>query len=199
MSIASLDEVREGRLTWPDHKPRSSHRIRSPFKASLDGALQRLTGEIERWKPLDFIVSRNNQRVFAGDPAVALWWVDRKTKELRVLACDKYDTMASNAHAIYLTLDAMRALERWGAYSAEQAAQGAKLALPPPEGTSNEAPWRVVLGDVPPGLAGDDALAIVSARYRKLALQQAGDEGAILRLNLAIEKAREEFSRRASS
>ncbi len=35
---------------------------------------------------------------------------------------------------IYLTLDAMRALERWGAYTMEQAVEGAKLALPPPEG-----------------------------------------------------------------
>lgn len=191
--VQTIDEVREGRLTWPEHKPRASHRIEGRFDTQLDKALGYLKHEIERWRPLDYIISRNNQRVYAGDPAVALWWTDRKTKELRVLACDKYDTMASNAHAIYLTMDAMRALERWGAYTMEQAAQGAKLALPPPEGMSNDVPWRSVLGDIPAGLAGDDALAVVQTRYRKLAAQNASDEGAILRLNLAIERARSEL------
>ena len=191
--ITNIAEVREGRLTWPENKPRSSHRVRGAFATQLDKALRELGYEIERWRPLEYVVSRNNQRVYAGDPAVALWWVDRKTKELRVLACDKYDSMASNAHAIFLTLDAMRALGRWGAYTVEQAAQGAKLALPPPEGQSQETPWRVVLGDLPSGVAGDDALAIVQSRYRKKAAEAGGDEGAILRLNLAIEKARAEL------
>lgn len=191
--IASLDEVREGRLTWPDHKPRAGHRIRGPFSTGLDKALQELNWEIERWKPLDYVVSRNNQRVYAGDPAVALWWMDRKTKELRVLACDKYDAMAANAHAVYLTLDAMRALERWGAYTMEQAAQGARLALPPPEGMSAPAPWRSVLGELPPGVSGEDAIAVVQARYRKKMAECNGDGPEAVKLNLAIERAREEL------
>ena len=61
--------------------------------------------------------------------------------ELRVLACDKYVKMADNLHAICLTLEAMRALERWGAYTAEQAAEGARLALPPPARARKEKPW----------------------------------------------------------
>ena len=187
-------DVREGRLTWPEQKPRASHRVRGAFHSQLDKALQHLRGEIERWRPLDYIISRNNQRVYAGDPAVALWWVDRKTRELRVLACDKYDTMASNAHAIYLTLYAIRALERWGAYTMEQAAQGAKLALPPPEGMSTETPWRSVLGEVPPGIVKDDALAIIQSRYRKRMAECNGDGPEAVRLNLAIEKARTELS-----
>lgn len=193
MPITSLDEVREGRLKWPDHKPRAGHRVDGPFRTALDKALQNLKWEMERWRPLDYVISRNNQRVYAGDPAVAVWWIDRKTRELRVLACDKFLTMADNAHSIFKTLDAMRALERWGAYSAEQAAQGARAALPPPEGQSNATPWRKILGDVPAGVTGEDAIAIVQSRYRKLAAATNGDEGAILRLNLAIEKAREEL------
>jgi len=193
-----FDDVREGRLTWPQARPRASHRIDGKFQTSLDRALQELKEEIGRWRPIDFIISRNNQRVYAGDPAVALWWIDRKTKELRVLACDKYDTMASNAHAIYLTLGAMRALERWGAYTMEQAAQGAKLALPPPEGMSNEAPWRSVLGEVPPGVGKDDALAIIQSRYRKRMAECNGDGPEAIKLNIAIEKARAELTNGAT-
>lgn len=31
-----------------------------------------------------------------------------------VLCCDKWDTVESNLHAIYLTIEALRAVERWG-------------------------------------------------------------------------------------
>jgi hypothetical protein len=195
--ITQLDEVREGRLCWPEHKPRAAHRIDGPFKTGLDKALQEIKWEIERWRPLDYVISRNNQRIFAGDPAAALWWSSRKPPasgpNLRVLACDKYTSMAANAHAIYLTLDAMRALERWGAYTMEQAIEGAKLALPPPPG-ADAVDWRMVLGAVAAGVACEDALAIVNARYRRKAADAQGDEAELRRLNLAIEAARKELT-----
>lgn len=195
MTVKSLDDVRDRRLTWPEHKPRTSHRIKGLFSGhSIDGRIRALSDEMTRWRVRDghWCVSRNVERSFAGDPAVALWWRDRKDDSLRVLACDKYETQANNAHAILLTLEAMRALERWGAYSAEEAAQGAKaLALPPPEGTAIN--WRTELGDLPPGVAGEDAILIVNGRYRTKAAACNGDGATMLRLNLAVEAARKEL------
>lgn len=69
----------------------------------------------------------------------------------------------------------------------------AALALPPPPG-ANEIVWRVVLGDVPPGLPKEDALAIVNSRYRKRAAEASGDDGELRRLNLAVEAARKELA-----
>ena len=94
---------------------------------------------------------------------------------------------------IYLTLDAMRALERWGAYTMEQAVEGAKLALPPPEGMET-LEWRTVFGAVADGLSKHDALAIVNARYRRQAAEANDDQKELTRLNLAIEAARKELN-----
>lgn len=194
-AIQTLEDVRERRLSWPEHKPRTSHRVRGAFRNhSIDGRVREFSFEMERWKVRDgeWVVSRNSDRSFAGDPAVALWWLDPRDRSLRVLACDRYETQANNAHAILLTLEAMRALERWGAYSAEEAAQGAKaLALPAPE--SGAVNWRTELGDLPPGVAGEDAILIINGRYRTKAAACNGNEATMLRLNLAVEAARKEF------
>lgn len=194
--ITDISEVREGKLCWPDHKPRAAQRTKGAFHTGLDVALREIKAEMERWRPLDYVISRNNQRIFAGDPGVALWWVPRKKvndgPNLRVLACDKYLEMGSNAHAIGLTLNAMRALERWGAYSAEQAAEGARIALPPPVGAA-DLKWRLVLGDIPPGIDKTDAVTLINGRYRRLAAEAGDNQQELLRLNLAVEAARAEF------
>lgn len=112
--------------------------------------------------------------------------------ELRVLACDRYDAQWKNLRAIVKTLDAMRGIERWGAYSADQAAEGAKLALPPPEGAVQQ-PWRAILGDLPAWLTGEDAVAVVQSRWRKAMAECNGEGPKAVALNLAIESARAEL------
>ena len=49
-----------------------------------------------------------------GDPGVALWWVPKNGGDLRVLACDTYHRRECNLHAIALTLQNLRAIERYG-------------------------------------------------------------------------------------
>jgi hypothetical protein len=190
--ITALEQVTEARLCWPESKPRAAQRADgSPFK--FQEAAKATTGigyERERWGIRRYILSRNNQRIFAGDPAAALWWVDRRG-ELRVLACDKYNKLADNLHAIELTLEAMRALERWGAYTAEQAAEGARLALPAPA-TEPAADWRKLLGSVS-GLADDKQLVLCEHAYRAMSREAAGNEARQRTLNLAIEAARREL------
>jgi hypothetical protein len=181
-AITALEQVTESRLCWPDGKPRSALRVNSPFKTEVAKATLEIEYEMERWRIGAYIISRNNQRVFAGDPAAALWWLDNE-KQLRVLAADKYTTLAANLHAIYLTLDAMRALERWGAYSAEQAAEGAKLlALPSPDAPPH---WSLVI-------QVDRAwpLPAIEGMYRSA--MKGADPERMRALNAAIEAARAE-------
>jgi hypothetical protein len=190
--ITDIAQVTEGRVCWPDNKPRTAQRVASPFKGrAADSEARHIEREMERWRIRSYVISRNNQRIFAGDPGVALWWLDRRG-ELRVLACDKYTKLADNLRAIYLTLDAMRALERWGAYTAEQAAEGARLALPAPEG---ERPprWRDIFSYTP-GLANEKQLVLAEHTYRSMAREAAGDEARLRGLNLAIEAARKELA-----
>jgi hypothetical protein len=181
-AITELAQVTESRLCWPDNKPRAAQRRTSAFKDREAGRETRLIEEeMFRWRVSGYIVSRNHQRIFAGDPGAALWW---QQGGLRVLACDCYTRLADNLHAIYLTLDAMRALERWGAYTAEQAAEGARLALPPPE---IERPWFEVLG-----VADTTLLPVAEAVYRALAKLEGEGGKRLTELNLAIEQARKE-------
>lgn len=189
MPITKLEQVLESRLTWPETKPRASHRRRSPFQGREVATEHRaVENELQRWGIRQFIVSRNNQRIYAGDPGVAVWWNDKKG-ELRVLACDRWDKLADNMRAIHLTLDAMRALERWGAYTAEQAAEGAKLkALPPPDAVN----WRDILGMLEhASLPKSDQLIIANRRYRDKSAELGAPE---VTLNLAIEQARKELA-----
>lgn len=188
-TITDLGQVTESRLCWPDTKPRAAHRTGSPFKSEAAKAAQGIQYEMERWRIRSWILSRNNQRLFAGDPAAALWWLDRKG-DLRVLACDKYVKLADNLHAIELTLAAMRGLERWGAYTAEQAAEGARLALPPPESAAPD--WRTLLGSIS-GLAPDKQLVLCEHAYRSMSREAVGNEKKQRDLNLAIEVARQEL------
>jgi hypothetical protein len=57
-----------------------------------------------------------------SDPGAAVYWRDGDKK--LVLACDKYVSVGENLYAIGKTIEATRAIERWGAVTAEQAFAG---------------------------------------------------------------------------
>ncbi len=168
------------------------------WNATLASAHQKIEDEMRRMKVRGFVVSMSpRHKMGSPDPGVAVWWSHPPKKpgdspELRVIACDKYDKAEVNLYAIGLSFDRLRALERYGAYTLEQAVEGARAALPPPEGMA-QINWRVVLGDPPAGIAKDDGLAIMNARYRRKAADANGDEAELRRLNLAVEAARKEF------
>lgn len=200
MTIARIDEVTEYPLCWPDSKPRAAKRMEgNPYSwnATLAAAREQVDAEMRRSGVRSYVISMSpRHRYGSPDPGAAVWW-NAKAKnggaaELRVIACDTYDKAEVNLYAIGLTLNRIRLIERYGAYTLEQAMEGARPALPPPAGAS-EIDWRKVLGDVPPGVTGDDALAIVNARYRRQAAEAGTDENELRRLNLAVEKARAEM------
>lgn len=203
--ITALDQVSEFPLCWPEAKPRTSRR-RAPnydekrWAATLASAHQKIEDEMRRMKARGYVVSMSPRHKFGSpDPGVALWWnsapkgADAKPI-LRVLACDQYDKAEYNLYAIGLTLDRMRAIERYGAYTLDQAVEGARAALPPPAGMET-LDWRKVFvpAGLPQGLPNEDALAIVNARYRRLAAEAHQDEVEQRRLNLAVEAARVEL------
>lgn len=141
-------------LTWPDGWKRETIRRRARFDDhSMTRAVRECLAELLRLGVPDWsvVISSNvelrldgtpraNQRAPA-DPGVAVWFVLGKQRERRVLACDRWDRPEHNLWAIAQHIAAIRAQERWGVGSLEQAFRG-YAALPSPDSG-----WRSVLGE----------------------------------------------------
>ena len=119
------------------------------------------------------------------DPGAAVYFT-LKARRL-VLACDKWDRVADNLAAIAAHIDALRAQERYGVGTVEQAFSGyAKLPAP------DDITWRTVLGLGP--LAD---LQMTEDAFRRLSMQHHPDRGGsherMAALNAAIAEARKYF------
>jgi hypothetical protein len=204
MPITSLDQVTEFPLCWPEGKPRAARRQEGNphgWNATLAAAHQKIEDEMRRMGARGYVISMSPRHKFGSrDPGCAVWWNQKKLNqagqyELRVIACDAFDKAEVNLYAIGLTLDRMRAIERYGAYTSEQAFEGARQMLPPPPG-SEQTHWTKVLGmenGVGIGLSALDRLAIAERRYRQEMANAGADEKAMVRFNLAIAAARKEL------
>lgn len=197
--ITSLTQVTEYPLCWPPSKPRAARREADPWKARMATAQAKIESEMRLVGARGWVVSMA-PAYFKGarDPAVALWFNARPKgpnlpAELRVLACDKYAKADGNLHAIALTLDRLRALERYGAYTVEQAMEGARAALPPPAGA--ESPhWSETLA-----VGRDWPLAAIEAIWKSKAEKAHPDRGGsadeMAALNAAMDAARKAMQR----
>lgn len=200
-------------LSWPIgwHRTASGHRQQARFAQtrqaqSVDGsrswrvaseisvatAMGRLQVELDRLGAREEILStnialrldgrpRSDQREPA-DPSVAVYF--RFKGKPRVFACDKWDRVADNIAAIAAHIHAIRAVERYGIGTLEQAFAG-YAALP--SGIPN---WWDVL-EVEPRATLEE----VEKAYRRLAQtmhpDRGGSDAAMARLNAAREAARE--------
>jgi hypothetical protein len=196
--ITSLDQVTEYPLCWPHNKPRAAERIGSPFTTTLPKAEREIHHEMHRWRARLYIISMApRHRLKQIDPAVALWWTmpvaDKPVPELRVLACDRYGDPADNLHAIGLTLRGLRAFERYGTYTREQAIEGARLALPPPTRVDGP-PWWDVLG-VKQHWPLDAVEWKWKERLKAAHPDRGGSTDEVARLNAAMDEARKELQR----
>lgn len=133
-------------LAWPSSSPRTAgkDRRRSAFGADHAGDVSIATAhafvsaELGRMgiARAAFVITSNVPQTRAdaaadvdADPGVAVWFVFGG--ETRVLACDRWGTHAENLRAIGLSIEAMRALERWGVGDVlERAMVGFLPALP---------------------------------------------------------------------
>jgi hypothetical protein len=118
---------------------------------------------------------RSNQRA-PSDPGAAVYW--SKGKARRCMAIDRYDRVEGNLAAIAATLEAMRAIDRYGGASILDRAFTGFVSLPAPE-----QPWQVL------GVSMNATLAEIDAAYGKLAMKhhpdRGGDSGQMARINVA--------------
>lgn len=144
-------------LVWPNGWPRTPGRDRKParfrsYRSNLEirEASRRLDQEMRLIKADDgWLISSNaplrgdglpSQR--AADPqdsGVAVYFKLRGAA--RVLACDRYRSLSDNVYAIALHIKALRAIDRYGVGSLDQAFAG-YFALP----ANTAADWRAVFG-----------------------------------------------------
>lgn len=183
-------------LQWPQAYPRSKSRGTPQFKSTFGRSRDELIEELRRLGATEVILSSmipvrgdglpyaDFERRIITDPGVAVYFKWKGSQ--RVLACDKWQRVEHNVHALKLSIEAMRGLDRWGASSILERAFTGFTALPAPE------QWWDVLQVDPQG-----PLTSAEARYKmmiRLAHPDAGgSEQKAAKLNWAIARAREEM------
>lgn len=145
-------------LAWPSGWTRHGARTYSSFRSkgsgtsrylSISQAVGRLEDELRLMKARNVTISTNVQLRLDGiprsdqaeprDPGAAVYFSFRG--KATVFACDKYNRVADNIAAIAKHVEALRAIERFGVGSLEQALAGYK-SLP----ADTAADWRAVFG-----------------------------------------------------
>lgn len=163
---------------------------------SIEQATQRLEQEIERLGGRHPVLSTNVSLRLDGrprsnetprDPGAALYF-DFKGKAT-VFACDRFTRLADNLAAIAGHIAALRAVERYGVGSLEQALSGYK-ALP----ADTAANWRAVFGFKDEQAVSVDALdSAYYTRAKTAHPDTGGSHDAMAHLNRARDYARMEL------
>lgn len=196
-------------LQWPEGWPRTKSHLRKNGNFRKDGkwvtvyqACDRVLVELGRLGigRDDIVISTNlktrmdglprSDQSEPGDHGAAVYWETRK-HERRVMAIDRYNTVADNLAAIAATLEAMRAIERHGGAQILDRAFTGFVALPAPGAQRH---WRAVIG------VGPDVrdLAVVRAEFRRRAADHhpdrpGGTHDAMAELNAALAAAEKEL------
>lgn len=180
-------------LQWPDHRPRAKRTETSAFNITMGRARDGIMREARLMGGRYIVISTNVELRQDGLPyanlrriedcGVAVYF-ERKGQPI-CFACDRWNTVTDNMRAIQKTIEALRGIARWGTGDMMEAAFKGFEALPPPN-------WR---GDL--GLDVDATLEDAESSYRRRARTAHPDTGgtveAMSRLNIAIDRAREEL------
>lgn len=163
MAASKVPYSNRSPLRWPDGWPRTASPTRSAFRVEGRVALAHLLEELARMGARDVEIFTNRranqdgslsmarQRIF--DTGVAVYF--RRKGKPTVFACDQYDEIHDNIRAIGKTIEAMRAIERYGASDMLDRAFTAFEALPAPE------QWWQVLE-----VSSEASEAVVNAAFR---------------------------------
>jgi hypothetical protein len=160
-------------LDWPVDTPRSPDQTTSRFKTSFTSSLEALRKELRLLGATSVCISTNlppardgwpdpRARLKNLDPGVAVYWIH--TGKIYVIACDAWDRVEDNLHAIMLTIAADRAKTRHRCAAIEARSMAGYLALPAP---SQKKRWWEVFGcteDAPI----DEVRAIYRARMKRI-------------------------------
>ena len=192
----------QGMITRQQYDPQLARYVDRSVKAdkaiSLPAACVRLQRQLEWLGATSIVLSTNVQLTVGGlprgdrrdpdDPGAAVYF--QQNDHDRVLACDKWATVAGNVAALAAHIDAIRRVERYGVGTLEQVFSGYDRLPPPSE--DNRPPWRGILGFKPMAqVTADD----VQINYRALAKSAALDSVRLVELNLARDAALRELGR----
>lgn len=171
-------------LAWPAGWKRTPPAERrsarfSSYRQRLEirEASRRLDSQMQKLKASAWLISSNaplrgdglpSQREVAPENSGVAVYFKLRGKD-RVLACDRYNSLADNVQAIALHIGALRAIERYGVGDLDQAFAG-YAALP--ANTAHD--WRAVFG-----FEHSEAVTLhqVEDRYRELARKAHPDAG----------------------
>lgn len=181
-------------LCWPDGRPRAPYRrINRNFKSTFARARDNCIAEIRRLGGSEAIISTNIRIKRDGmpeavdfgkvipDPGVAVYF-KRNGKQL-CFACDCWQHVEDNMHAIALTIQALRGIARWGTGDMMEAAFRGFTALP-----ENASGWWETLG-----VTVNASEEQVKEAYRALVKKHHPDAGGDSAEFIRIQKAWQQF------
>lgn len=191
----AMHEVQRYPLHWPPSRARTPQHDRKAkrWNANLRSAQQDLTNECHMAGIHDFALSLGIQpgTRAVDDVGAVLWFMQNVSGAWHAsfYACDAFRDPAENVKAIAMTIQRLRLIEDYGAYTAEQAMRGAAYdALPPPEAPPRN--WWEVLEVTP-----TTPRAVIDAAFKALAKQRhpdtaGGSTEAMQELQRAYEEAK---------
>ncbi|MFM0357966.1 hypothetical protein PQR12_31130 [Paraburkholderia nemoris] len=188
-------------LQWPNGRARtpSYRRARANFTSSFAVSRDNLIAEVRRLGGRNLVISTNIPLRQDGLPYASFRKIDDEgvavyftyNGEQMSFACDRWDRVEHNMHAIVKTIDALRGIARWGTGDMMKAAFTGFTALPAPGAARS---WREVIG------VGPDVrdLAVVRAEYRRRVQEHhpdrpGGSHDAMAELNTAFAAAEKEL------
>lgn len=188
-------------LTWPRGRKRTPPAARgwSSFKTSSDKAMKGLLRELERLGARDVVISSNLKLRIDGfpyanqprheDEGIAVYF--KRHRKDYCFACDQYAKREDNIHAIALTINALRGIERWGSGEMMEQSFTGFLKLEGP----TQRTWRAILGF---NESEFPTWEEIERRHRSRMREhhpdrQGGDSTEATELNLARDEARKEL------
>lgn len=136
-----MNMIFEYPLQWLQQQQRTSNQERAKFgNHTIHKASNCLVEELTRLGAKNCVITcnlriKNDGMPYSNqgkitDPAIVIYF-DLKGKA-KAMACDKYDLIEHNIWALYLSVGAIRGLERWGGSSFLDGLFTGFTALPPP-------------------------------------------------------------------
>jgi hypothetical protein len=160
-------------LQWPVGVRRTANPKRALFDTAEEQVKRNLSQQLYLMKATDAIITTNvevsqrtgrpyaNQRI--ADAGVSLYFT-RKGQQ-QVIACDKWNTIKDNLHAIGKSIEALRGIERWGTDSMMDAVFTGFAAIPANAGAGAPARPKRLWWDVLE-VSPSASRQVVDAAYR---------------------------------